>query len=157
MQAVIAGGEELMHEEAGTPDGTTILIQDLFFNVPARLKFLKRDATEGNAIADIVEKIAISHPEISITFRRERKLALQTPGNGKLIDSIYAVYGKSFAETLIEASYTLDEITVTGYISKPMECRVNRSMQHCFINGRYVKSKTCAIALEEGYKGSIMV
>lgn len=154
---VIAGGEELMHEEAGTPDGTTILIQDLFFNVPARLKFLKRDATEGNAIADIVEKIAISHPEISITFRRERKLALQTPGNGKLIDSIYAVYGKSFAETLIEASYTLDEITVTGYISKPMECRVNRSMQHCFINGRYVKSKTCAIALEEGYKGSIMV
>lgn len=154
---LIAGGEELIHEEAGTADGTTIVIEDLFFNVPARLKFLKKDVTEGNAIADIIEKIAISHPEISITFRKDNKMVLQTPGNGKLLDCIYAVYGKAFAKTLMEISYTLGDITVTGYVSKPMDCRTNRSMQHCFINGRYIKSKTCVIGLEEGYKGSIMI
>lgn len=153
---LIAGGEEILHEEAGTPDGSTIIIEDLFFNVPARLKFLKKDSTEGTAIADIVEKIAISHPEISITFKKDGKIALQTPGNGKLIDSIYAVYGKTFSKNLIEISYNMEGISVSGYISKPMECRQNRSMQHCFINGRYVKSKTCIIALEEGYKGSVM-
>lgn len=154
---LIAGGEEILHEEAGTPDGTTIIIEDLFFNVPARLKFLKKDSTEGTAIADIVEKIAISHPEISITFKKDGKIALQTPGNGKLIDSIYAVYGKHFSKNLIEISYDMEGISVSGYISKPMECRQNRSMQHCFINGRYVKSKTCVVALEEGYKGSVMI
>lgn len=154
---VIEGGEEILNDEAGCPNGTTIIIRDLFFNTPARMKFLKKDVTEANAISAVIDRMALSHPEISFRFIRDGKETLLTHGDSKLISSIHSVFSKDFADSLIEIDYTLDGIKVSGYISKPLNSRPNRSMQYFFINNRFVKSKTAFIALEEAYKNQIMV
>lgn len=151
------GDEEPQSEEAGCPQGTTIVVRDIFFNTPARMKFLKKDITEGNSVAGILDKLAMSHPEISIRFIRDGKEQLHTPGDGKLLSAVYAVHGKEFTSTLIPVEYRLGHVKVSGFISRPVESRPNRSMQNFFINGRFIRSRTAMAALEEAYKGSIMV
>ncbi|MEG1845320.1 MAG: DNA mismatch repair endonuclease MutL [Oscillospiraceae bacterium] len=153
----IEGGEEILIADAGCPNGTTIIIRDLFYNTPARMKFLKTDRAEGTAVAAVVDKIALSHPEISIRFIKDGKQQLCTSGNGELISAIYSVYGKDLKETLIPVDYTLNGIKINGYISKPLCSRGSNSMQLFFVNNRYIKSKTASAALIEGYKNSIMV
>lgn len=153
----IDGGEEISFDDAGCPDGTTFIMRNLFYNVPARYKFLKKDVAEGNAVASVIDKIALSHPEIAITFIRDNKRVLKTAGDGKLMSSIYAVYGRDFASTLIPVDYELNGMKLTGYISRPTNSRANRNMQNTFINGRFVKSRTISVALEEACKGSIMI
>ncbi len=154
---VCGGDEEPEMEEAGCPEGTTILIRDLFYNTPARMKFLKKDSTEGNSVAGVLDKIALSHPEISFRFIRDGKEQLRTPGDSKLSSAVYGVYGKEFLSTLIPVDYEYNHVKVTGFISTPAGSRPNRSMQNFFINGRYIRSRTAMAALEEAYKGSIMV
>lgn len=151
------GSEDFTLEEAGCPEGTTILVRDLFYNTPARMKFLKKDSTEGNSVAGILDKLALSHPEISFRFIRDGKEQLHTPGDGKLSSTIYAVYGREFSSALIPVNYELGHVKVEGFISAPSSSRPNRTMQNFFINGRFIRSRTAMAALEEAYKGSIMV
>lgn len=153
----ISAGEEELYDDAGCPQGTTIIVRDLFYNVPARMKFLKKDVAEGNAIANIIDKLALSHSEIAFTFIREGKQVLKTPGDGNLKSAIYSVYGKEFVSKLLPVEYSLNGVAVKGYITKPEFARPNRNMQNFFINGRFIKSVTAAKALEEAFKGSIMV
>lgn len=153
----IDGGEEQSLDDAGCPVGTTFVIRDLFYNIPARAKFLKKDVSEGNAVSHVIDKTALSHPEIAFTYIKDGRQALKSYGDCQLKSAIYAVYGKEFANGLIPVDYQLDAISVTGYTSKPVHARANRNMQNFFINGRYVKSRTAMAALEEAYKGSIMV
>ena len=152
----INGGVEKEYDQTGCPDGTTIIIRDIFYNVPARLKFLKKDVAEGNAIASIVDKIAISHPEIAFKFIRDNKQEFITPGDGELYSSVYAVMGKQFASSMIPVEYELNGIKIDGFTVKPLFGRPNRTMQHFFINGRYVKSLVCTRSLEHAYQNSIM-
>ena len=153
----INGGEEISFKDAGCPNGTTFIMRDLFYNVPARYKFLKKDVSEGNAVAGVIDKIALSHPDIAITFIRDGKQALKTSGDGKLLSAIYSVYGRDFANSLIPVDYELNGMKLTGYASKPANGRANRNMQNTFINGRFVKSKTMSVALDEAFRGSIIV
>ncbi len=153
---VLEGGEEVSLSDAGCPRGTTICVRDLFYNVPARMKFLKKDVGEANAVAGVVDRLALSHPEISFRFIREGREELLTPGDGKLDSCIHAVLGREFAKSLLEVDYTLDGVRVHGYSCKPENSRANRTMQHFFINGRYVKTRTAMAALEQAYKGAIM-
>lgn len=153
----IEGGKETLFEDCGCSQGTTIVVRDLFYNTPARMKFLKKDSSEGSSIAKVLDRIALSHPEIAFKFIRENKLELNTPGNGEVGSAIYAVYGKEFFSSLMELDYKLNGIKLGGFISKPTSPRSSRNMQHFFINGRYVKSRTAMVALEEAFKGSIMV
>lgn len=153
----IDGGEEVSFDDAGCPVGTTFIVRDLFYNIPARAKFLKKDISEGNAVSNIIDKTALSHPEIAFTYVKDGKQTLKTFGDGKLISAIYSVLGKEFAQGLIPVDYQLDAIKISGYISKPVNSRPNRNMQNFFINGRYVKTRTAMAALEEAFKGSIMV
>lgn len=152
----IEGGEETLYEYSGCPDGTTIIMRDLFFNTPARLKFLKKDVTEGNYVQSVVDKLALSYPDIAFTFIRDNKTVRVTSGDGKLYSAVYSVFGKQFAGTLTEADYEHNHISVKGYISIPYACRSNRQMQYFFINGRWVRNTTCMAALEEGYRNSVM-
>lgn len=151
------GDEPYTLEEAGCPAGTTILVRDLFYNVPARMKFLKKDITEGNAVAGVMDKVALSHPEVSFRFLRDGKEQLRTPGDGKLASAIYAVYGKEFSSSLLPVAYELGGVKVSGFVTSPAGSRPNRSMQNFFINGRFIRSKTAGAALEEACKGSLMV
>ncbi len=151
------GDEEPILEEAGCPEGSTIIIRDLFYNTPARMKFLKKDSTEGNSVAGVLDKIALSHPEISFRFIRDGREQLRTPGDNKLSSAVYGVYGKEFLATLIPVEYEYAHIKVSGFVSSPAGSRPNRSMQNFFINGRYIRSRTAGAALEEACKGSIMV
>lgn len=153
----INGGEEVNFDDAGCPIGTTFVIRDLFYNIPARAKFLKKDVSEGNAVSNIIDKTALSHPEIAFTYIRDGKQALKTFGDGKLLSAIYSVFGRDFANGLIPVEYQLDAIKVYGYVSKPQNSRPNRNMQNFFINGRYVKTRTAMAAVEEAFKGSVMV
>jgi len=153
----LLGGEVTQQDDAGCPQGTTIIVRELFFNTPARMKFLKKDVSEANAVYAVVERIALSHPEISIKFIKDGHEALHTPGDNKLISAIHAALGHEFAKSLIPAEYELGGVRVTGFIIKPISARPNRNMQYFFLNGRLIKSKTAFAALEEGYKGSIMV
>lgn len=153
---VIEGSEEKLCEKSGCPNGTTFVVKDVFYNVPARLKFLKKDTTEANYVANYVTKIALSHPEISFKFIRDNKTELLTAGDGKLYSAIYAVFGREFANTLIPVEYESNEINISGYISKPLQSKNNRKFQNFFVNGRYIKSATCSTALEEAYKNNIM-
>ncbi len=155
-QYEIAGGDGSPVEECGCPDGTTLIIKDLFFNVPARKKFMKKDVTEGNAISQIIQKIAISHPEIAFKFIRNNKLDFHSDGTGELLEAIHAVYGKDFARDLIPVQHEQDNISVKGYVIKPLYAKNNRSFQNFFVNGRYVKSKSCAVALESAYENLLM-
>ncbi|MFR8001446.1 MAG: DNA mismatch repair endonuclease MutL [Hydrogeniiclostridium sp.] len=153
----IEGGEGTEPEDAGCAPGTTFIVRDLFYNTPARMKFLKKDVVEGNAVAAVMDRMALSHPEVSLRFLRDGKEVLHTPGDGKLKSAVYAVFGRDFISGLIPLEYDLQGVKVEGFVSKPAFARPNRSMQHFFINGRYVKSRTAMVALEEGFKGSLMV
>ena len=153
----ISGGEEELHEQTGCPDGTTIILRDLFYNTPARLKFLKKDVTEGNYVQSVVDRLALAHPEIAFSFIRDNKTARVTSGDGKLYSVIYSVFGRQFAASLTEVDYEQSGIRVSGYISTPHACRANRQMQYFFINRRSIRSTTCMAALEEGYRNSVMV
>ena len=154
----LEGGEETLFTETGCPQGTTFVVRDLFYNVPARMKFLKKDATESNNIASLMDRMALSHPEIAFTFIRDGKQALKTAGKGDLAAAIYQVFGKPFYDSLLPVAYTYEGITVSGYVSKPVNAnRASRSMQLFFVNGRYVRTKTGIAALEQAYKGFIMV
>ena len=153
---IIEGGEERLCEKSGCPDGTTFVVRDIFYNVPARLKFLKKDTSEGNYVANYVTKIALSHPDISFKFIRDNKTELLTAGDGKLYSGIYSVFGREFASSLIPVEYSWNGIRVYGYTVKPLYSKPNRKFQNFFVNGRYVKSKACCEALEEAYRNSIM-
>lgn len=152
----IEGSEEKEYDRTGCPDGTTIIIRDIFYNVPARLKFLKKDVAEGNAIASIVDKIALSHPEIAFKFIRDNKQEFITVGDGELYSSMYSIMGRQFAASMLPVDYELNGIKIDGFTVKPLFGRPNRTMQHFFINGRYVKSLTCTRSLEHAYMNSIM-
>mgnify|MGYP003289206383 CR=1 FL=1 len=153
----IEGGKELVLEEAGCPDGTTIVVSDIFFNTPARMKFLKKDVSEANAVSSVVDRIALSHPEVSIRFIRDGKQAMLTNGNGDLLSTVYSVLGKEVSDSLISVDYEIDNVRVSGYISRPVSCRATRGMQFCFLNSRFIKSTTVMAALEQSYKNSVMV
>ncbi len=153
----ISGGEEEFFEDAGCPVGTTIIVRDLFFNTPARMKFLKKDVSESNAVAGVIDKIALSHPEISFRFIRDGKNTLTTPGDNDLKAAVYAVFGREFANSLIKVDYTFNNMSVSGFVSSPLSARANRNMQHFYINGRYIKSKNLMAALEQACKNSVMV
>ena len=154
---VIEGSDEVVNEEIGCAVGTTIIVREMFFNTPARRKFLKSDKTEGNAIAAVIDRVALSHPEISFRFVREGKEVLLTPGDGKLRSAIHAVYGREFTSGLIPVKYSYNNVSVEGFVSKPVNSRPNRAMQIFFINGRYVRSNTMQRALEEACKGAVMI
>ncbi|MBQ3919351.1 MAG: DNA mismatch repair endonuclease MutL [Oscillospiraceae bacterium] len=153
---IIEAAEEKLHERTGCPDGTTIVIRDIFFNVPVRLRFLKKDKYEGTAISAILSKIAVSHPEISFRFIKDHNQELFTPGDNKLFSAVYSVFGKEFAASVLPVDYDLAGISVKGYTIQPLSGRKNRTMQHFFVNGRYVKSLTCMSAIEEAYRNTIM-
>ena len=153
----IQGGEEKDFSPAGCPVGTTIVVRDIFFNTPARMKFLKKDVTEGNSVSGVVDKMAISHPEISFRFIRDGKQTLVTSGNGNLKDTVYSVLGREFASSLIDVDYSVNNMRVSGVVTKPTASRKSRAMQYFFINSRFVKSQTAMAALEQAYKNSIMV
>mgnify|MGYP002575478073 FL=1 len=153
----IAGGEELEFDDAGCPNGTTIVVRDIFFNTPARMKFLKKDVTEGNQVAGIVDRMAISHPEISFRFIRDGKQVLITSGNGDLKSTVYLVLGKEMSDSLMSVDYSFNDMRITGFVSKPTASRKSRAGQYFYINNRIVKSKTAMAALEQAYKNTIMV
>lgn len=153
---VIEGSKEVANEEIGAPDGTTFLVKDLFYNTPARRKFLKSPQTEGNYIADLVEKLALSHPQISFQFIQNNKTKLHTSGNGNRKDLIYHVFGREVTSSVLEVDYSCEWFRVSGFIGKPMITRGNRSFENYFINQRYIKSNVIAQAIEEAYKGFIM-
>lgn len=152
----LEGGERLDFGETGCPNGTTVIVKDLFYNVPARLKFLKKNTSEGNSISGIMDKLALSHPEISLKLISDGKIKLNTTGSGDLLDAIHAVFGDELSSSLMSAFHETKGMKVSGYITPPQASRSNRGMQHFFVNGRYVRSKTCLVALEEGYKGTLM-
>ena len=152
----IAGGEERGREPAARAVGTTIRVQDLFYNTPARMKFLKKDSSEGTFVADNVGHVALSHPEVSVKFIREGKLQYVTPGDGQLRSAAYAVLGREFSRDLIEVHSEEGLYRVTGLITPPKSCRASRSMQHFYINGRYVRNRTIMAGMEMAFKGTTM-
>lgn len=154
---VIEGGEEILLDDAGCPVGTTIIVRDLFYNIPARMKFLKKDVQEGNYIATLMERIAVSNPNVSFKFIRDGKLQFSTPGDNDLKSAIYAVFGKEFTDSIIPVHNEQNGLSVKGFIVKPTAGRSNRSMQIFFVNKRFVKSVVFLSALEAAYKNSIMV
>ena len=143
--------------EAGCPVGTTVTVKNLFYNVPARMKFLKKDSTEGTAVATLIDRLALSHPEIAFKLIRDRETKLATPGSGDLLATVFAVYGNEFGRGLIPVECESGPIRVSGYLARPECCRPSRSMEHFFINRRYVKSVTMMAAVEESYRNHIMV
>jgi len=153
---VIHGGEEKILEDAGCAEGSTFIVEDLFYNIPARMKFLKKDVSEGNAVAGVVERLALSHPEIAVKFIRNGRTELQTPGDGQVLSCIHAVFGKPFASTLMPVEYEMGGVRVSGFVCKPENARPNRTMQHFFVNDRYVKTQTAMVAVERAYKGMMM-
>lgn len=152
----LLGGEETSFDIIGCPQGTTFIVRDLFYNIPARMKFLKKDVSEGNSISNLLDRISLSHPEVSFTFLRDGKQILKTAGDNKLKNAVFQVFGKEFTSTLIPLSYEYSGIKIDGYISTPVSTRANRTMQLFFINGRYVRTQTAMVALEQAYRGSIM-
>ena len=152
----IEGGEEIGLEEIGAPDGTTFISRNLFFNTPARRKFLKTETTEGAHVADLVEKIALSHPEISIRFIVNNQSRLHTSGNHNLKDIIYTVYGREIAANLLPVEVSNGIVKISGFIGKPVIARGNRNFENYFINGRYIKSGLVSKAIEDGYKSYMM-
>lgn len=153
---VIEGSKELSNEEIGAPDGTTFIVKDLFYNVPARRKFLKTAQTEGSYISDMVEKLALSHPDISFKFINNNQTKLHTPGNGNRKDIIYHIFGREISSSLLEVKHECEYFKVEGFIGKPVITRGNRNYENYFINGRYVKSNILSRAIEEAYKSFLM-
>ncbi|GLC79798.1 DNA mismatch repair endonuclease MutL [Lacrimispora brassicae] len=152
----IDGGEERSMEEIGAPEGTTFIARNLFFNTPARKKFLKTPMTEGAHVAELVEKLALSHPEVSIRFIQNNQNKLHTSGNHNLKDIVYTVFGREIAANLLEVSVKKAEVSIHGYIGKPVISRGNRNYENYFINGRYIKSSIISRAIEEAYKPFMM-
>ncbi len=152
----IEGSVEQSHEKSGCPDGTTIIIRDLFYNVPARAKFMKKDVTEANAISNIMQKITLSHPSVAFKLIRDNRMEFNSAGDGELFSAVYAVYGRDFARDLIPCDYEYHGIHVSGYVIKPLYSRNNRALQNFFVNGRYVRSRLCSAALENAYSNMIM-
>ncbi|MCI6560047.1 MAG: DNA mismatch repair endonuclease MutL [Ruminococcus sp.] len=152
----IEGSEEVSCERSGCPDGTTIIIRELFYNVPARRKFMKKDVTEANSISQILQKIALSHPETSFKLIRDNRVEFNSSGDGELYSAIYSVYGRDFARDLIPVDHCFNDIRISGYAVKPLYARNNRSFQNFFVNGRYVKSRICSAALESAFHNMIM-
>ena len=152
----IEGGEEKYFSEAGCPVGTTVIVRDLFYNTPARMKFLKKDATESGYVYDIVSKEALSHPDVSVTFIKDNRKSFFTPGDGRILSAVQAVFGMEFQSELIYCSGGNDFIKVEGYITKPAYSRPNRSSQITFVNSRYVKIPLVASALDNAYKNTVM-
>lgn len=153
---VIEGMEEIEHSDAGCPVGTTIVVRNLFYNTPARMKFLKSDTVEGNTIAALMDRLALANPQISFRFIRDGDTKLSTPGDNQLLSSIRVVCGSEVAAGVTAVSHRIGSILVEGYISKPSYSKPSRSIQHFFINSRYIRSKTCSLALEEAYKTRLM-
>ena len=153
---VIEGGKEQSLEEMGAPEGTTFLIRNLFYNTPARSKFLKSDMTEAGYINTLMEQLALSHPEISFKYIQNRQVKLSSSGNYSVRDVIYSVYGRDIAKALLEVSYENDFMKIEGFVGKPEISRGNRSFENYYINGRYVKNKIITKAIEDGYKGFVM-
>ena len=152
----IEGGEEVSREPGARAVGTTIRVKDLFYNTPARMKFLKKDSSEGTFVSDTVTHVALSHPEVSVKFFREGKLQYVTPGDGQLRGAAYAVLGREFSRDLIELKNQEGVYRITGLITPPKSCRASRSMQHFYINGRYVRNRTMMAGMEMAFKGTMM-
>lgn len=152
----IEGGTERGMEADARPVGTTITVRDLFYNTPARMKFLKKDSSEGTYVSDAVSRAALSHPEVAVKFIREGKTQFQTPGDGTLRSAAYGVLGREFSKSLLEVDGTVGLYRVHGLVTPPSACRASRGMQHFYINGRYVKNNTMMAALENAYKGTLM-
>lgn len=153
----LEGGAVVHREEAGCPQGTTMVVRDLFYNTPARLKFLKKDAAEGAACFAMVQRVALSHPEVSVKFLRDGKQELLTPGDGQVQSALYAVLGRDMALGFTPVKGSGEDMSVSGFVSLPTCCRGTRGYQHFFVNGRYVKSRTMMAALEEAYANQKMV
>lgn len=153
---VIEGGVEQSLEDAGAPDGTTFLVRQLFYNVPARRKFLKTPMTEAGHVQDLLMRLALSHPEVAFTFINNGQTKIRTSGNGKLKDVIYSIYGREAAANLIELDYSMDGLVMKGYLGKPVITRGNRNFENYFVNGRYVKNAMLSKAIEDAYKDFLM-
>ena len=153
---VIEGGKEVSLEDAAAPDGTTFLIRQLFYNVPARRKFLRTAQTEASHIQDLLMHLALSHPEVAIKFISNNQEKLRTSGNGKLKDVIYNIYGREVASNLLEIDYKQGSVHIKGFLGKPVVTRSNRNFENFFVNGRYVKSSMLSRAVEEGYRDFLM-
>ena len=156
-EVVVEGGKILSKEEAGCPNGTSITIENLFYNTPVRYKFLKKDFTESGYIEDVVTRIALVHPEIAVKLINTGKTIIQTSGNGEIKPVIYNIYGKEIADNLIDIDYTYDDIIVKGVIGKPVISRSNRSNQLFFVNNRFVKDKALSGAAEQAFKGFVTI
>lgn len=152
----IAGSQEISHEKSGCPDGTTVIIRDLFFNVPARAKFMKKDVSEANAVSNIVQKITMSHPDIAIKMIRDNRMEFNSSGDGELFSAVYAVFGRDFSRDLMTVDHEYEGIHVSGYIVKPLYARTNRTFQNFFVNKRYIRSRLCSTAVESAYENMIM-
>lgn len=153
---VIEGGQEKNFEEMGAPDGTTFLVRNLFYNTPARSKFLKSDTTEGNYINTLMEQLALSHPEVSFKYIQNKQVKLHSSGNYNVKDVIYNIYGRDIAKSILEVSYENEFMKIEGFVGKPEISRGNRSFENYYINGRYVKNNLITKAIEDGYKGFLM-
>ncbi len=152
----LEGGVPGSVEDAGAPEGTAITVQDLFYNTPARLKFMRKDSAETAAVNGLMQHLALSHPDISFQFRKDGADALHTPGDGRLESAIYAALGRDFAKSLTPVQGTGGDVSVSGFVTAPLQCRGSRSMQVFFVNGRFIKSQLLTAALEEGYRNQIM-
>ncbi len=153
---IIEGGKEIEIHEIGAPDGTTFFIRHIFYNTPARKKFLKSPLTEGNYVTDVIEKLAISHPDISFRLLNNGRESFSTPGNGSLRDAIFKIYGSEITKELIEVDEITEHYRLSGFVGRPLINRGNRSYELFFVDGRYVKSDVLTSALEEGYTGYLM-
>ena len=155
LHLALEGGEITEQEETGCPDGTTIVIKDLFFNTPARMKFLKKDSTEASYVEQAAEQVALAHPGLTLKFIKDGKEGLYTPGDGNMMSVLYAIYGGSFTKELLTLHGGAREVEVTGFVTKPTFSRANRSMQQFFVNGRPVRSKLLGAAVEQAYQGHL--
>ena len=153
---IIEGSKEISNTEIGAPEGTTFIVKDIFFNTPARRKFLKSPTTEGNYIADVVEKLALSHPDISFKFISNNKTKLHTSGNSNIKDLVYQIYGREIASSLIDVEVETPLFKINGFLGKPIITRGNRNYENYFINGRYIKSSLLSKSIEDGYKNYLM-
>lgn len=152
----LEGGVVTSQQPAGCPQGTTILVRDLFFNTPARMKFMKSDSAESSAIAAVVQQQALAHPEISFRLIRDGETQLQTSGDGERLAAIYTVFGRELAKNMLAVNGTWEKFHVTGYITKPTATRGNRALQYFFLNGRFIRSRLLSAALEEAYRNQMM-
>ncbi|SFN44703.1 DNA mismatch repair protein MutL [Pseudobutyrivibrio sp. UC1225] len=153
---IIEGAKEISLTDVGAPDGTTFIVRQLFYNTPARKKFLKSESTEGSYVFDVVEHLALSHPEISFKFILNGKEKLMTSGNGSLSDTIYQIYGRQIASNVLDLDYKDEKVSINGFIGQSIIARGNRAFEHFFVNSRYIKSNNLSRACEEGYYGFLM-